>query len=433
MKRVVVVGAGLSGLVTSTALARDGFNVTCVTFGVGGLPLGSGVIDVCGYNADSRVPAGPSTQTPYSTHNQVGGRVGQASAPSPARTGFRPPYHRSSASLEHPYAAIGADAVQAGLALLLELAGPDLLIGDPDTDVMLPTALGMTRPACLYPPSMVAGAHDCAAVIVGFKRLRDFFPQLIVGNCGGRAAMVDTVARPGEVTSSPMVFARFFDTDEGRQALVAALRPVVGDGETVGLPAVLGLDDTTAWRKIEDALGQPVFEIPFAPPSVPGWRLNNALVRVAQASGVRFMRGVKALDVQQTSGRATGVVVNSAGHPTMLAADAVVLATGGLKSGGIVMDDHQRFAEPIMGLPLANVPEVPFVADAFAPQPAYLVGVRVDSAMRPLDDDGNVVCGNVHVVGGLIGGSDRVHELTSGGIDVGSAVAAAQAIEGELR
>ncbi|MCL2653774.1 MAG: glycerol-3-phosphate dehydrogenase subunit GlpB [Propionibacteriaceae bacterium] len=395
MKRIVVVGAGLAGLVTSTALAKDGFDVTCVAFGVGGLPLSPDVVE--------------SAPSSCAERSVVAG-----------------------SELAHPYAAIGSDAIQTGLELLLELAGSDLLTGGPETSVMLPTALGGWRPACLYPPSMAAGASDGPAVIVGLRGLRDFYPGLIAGNWGGRAAMVDVAPRTGEATSSPLVFARFFDTDEGRRALVKALRPVVQNGETVGLPAVLGLDDVNAWRKIEDALGQPVFEIPMAPPSVPGWRLNNALVSAAQAAGVRFRRGVKAIGVQQADGRATGLVVASAGHPTTLPADAVVLASGGLKSGGIVMGDHQQFHEPVMGLPLANVPEAPFVADVFAPQPAYLVGVRVDEAMHPLDSDGNIVCSNVHAVGGLLGGSDRSRELTSGGIDVGSAVAAAEAIGGEL-
>ena len=439
MKRVVVVGAGMSGLVTSTALAKAGFGVTCATFGVGGLPLGPGVVDVDG----SRTTAGRSTPNdagssrPEHTDTVLdaqSGWVGTTAGVSAGASSNRlppaiPPLLRYATDR---LLAPSSDVVRRGLELLLELAGPDLLTGDLGTNVVLPTAVGAWRPTCLYPPSMAAGTSGRPAVIVGFKRLRDFYPELIAGNCGARAAMVDVVARAGEVASSPMVFARFFDTDAGRRALVEALRPVVGDGETVGLPAVLGLDDLTAWRKVEDALEHPVFEIPFAPPSVPGWRLNNALVRAAQAAGVWFVRGVKAVGVEQANGRATGVVITSAGHPTTLAADAVVLATGGLKSGGIVMDDHQCFIEPVMGLPLANIPDVPFVAHVFAPQPSFLVGARVDSAMHPLDDDGNIVCGNVHVVGGLIGGCDRVHELTNGGIDVGSAAAAADAIEGEL-
>jgi len=412
MKRVVVVGAGMAGLVSATALARAGFAVTCAQFGVGGIPLTPGVVDVYGY-----------------APGLVADPLGAVSA----------------APAGHPYATIGRQATTRGLDLLRELAGSDMLAGDAAANTYLPTAVGAWRPACLYPPSMAAGRQGASEhlVIVGLARLKDFYPQLIAGNLAAsaspdgqhphvRAASVDVVARPGEADSSGMAFARFFDTDDGRRALVNALRPLVGEGETVGLPAVLGLEDATAWRKIQDALGHPVFEIPLPPPSVPGWRLTQALVRAAENAGVRFMRGSRVVEVRQAGGRATGVVLASAGHPTLVAADAVVLATGGFESGGLAIDSHHQVAETVMGLPLANVPDEPFTADAFGPQPAFLAGVRVDEAMHPLDDNGAPVLGNLHAVGGLLAGSIRWDEKTGEGIAVGSAVAAADAIGKEL-
>jgi len=522
MKRVVVVGAGLAGLLSATALAKAGFAVTCAAFGTGGLPLGPGVIDVCGY--------GPEL----------------VASPLRAVAG-------ASSASGNPYATIGADATRRGLQLLRGLAGPQLLAGDPETNVLLPTAVGGWRPACLYQPRMAAGltAVDATSgqaspvivrsrpiaggpgaggtnetsrrgpspvigqaspvitqastsmgaakpvsdglgddaewsppadarrpsqagaplVIVGLKRCKDFWPSLIAANlrAGGataRAASVDVVARRGEVDSSGMVFARFFDTDAGRAALVRALRAVVEPGETVGLPAVLGLDDHAAWRKVQDALGQPVSEIPLPPPSVPGWRLNRTLVAAAQSAGVRFIWGSQATVVEQRDGRATGVVLASAGHPTTLPADAVVLAPGGLRSSGLTIHADGHVAEPLMGLTAVQPRPVPkgagdrdwrwapsssgagsghststspdgrpspFTGDAFGPQPAFLTGVRNDENMRPLDASGRPACANVYAVGGLLGGSVRWDELTGDGIAAGSAAAAVEAIEQELK
>jgi len=128
-----------------------------------------------------------------------------------------------------------------------------------------------------------------------------------------------------------------------------------------------------------------------------------------------------------SGGRATAVTLDSAGHPTSIAADAVVLATGGLRSGGVVIDSRQEFHEPVCHLPLEFVPEHAFVAQS-GPQPAYLVGVRVDGAMHPLDGDGKPVCENLYAIGGLLGGSVRWEQKTAQGIDVGSAMAAADSI-----
>ncbi|MDR0627554.1 MAG: FAD-binding protein, partial [Bifidobacteriaceae bacterium] len=48
MTEVAVIGAGLSGLVTACALAREGVKVRLIAKGMGSLPLGNGTIDLWG-------------------------------------------------------------------------------------------------------------------------------------------------------------------------------------------------------------------------------------------------------------------------------------------------------------------------------------------------------------------------------------------------
>ena len=72
-------------------------------------------------------------------------------------------------------------------------------------------------------------------------------------------------------------------TEENRARLAAQIRPLLEEGEIVGLPAVLGLDDLGAWRDLADKLGHPVFEIPIQPPSIP----RHALERAADPYGFR--------------------------------------------------------------------------------------------------------------------------------------------------
>ena len=396
--KVIVVGQGLAGLLSAIAVARGGHQVTDVAFGQSSLPLGPGVADVFGY---------------------VSGRP--LAQPFDAVAGAVP---------GHPYNTIGYEATWAGVELLRELVGP-LLESQGQRNTLLPTALGVMRPTYLYQPSMAAGALGQPKVIVGLTRLKDFYPSLIAGNLGARAASVDVVARAGEVDTTAMTFARFFDTEAGQAALVDALRPVIGDGEIVGLPAVLGLNDPTAWRQVQDRLGHQVFEIPLPPPSVPGWRLHNALARAAQQTGVSFIRGSRVVSVDLAGGRVDAVVVGSAGHHTRLPLDALVLATGGLASGGLVLEGR-LVKEPLLGLPLVGQAGQPFTASAFDQQPAFRAGLSVDAGMRPLGVDGLPIAGNLHAVGGLLAGSIRWEELTREGIAAGSAMAAAQAIEAEL-
>ncbi len=80
-----------------------------------------------------------------------------------------------------------------------------------------------------------------------------------------------------------------------------------------------------------------------------------------------------------------------AGRTRTFPADAVVLATGGLATGGIELD-RDGLREPVLGLPVADDPgEVRYGDGAFRENPVDRAGVRVDAAMRPVDTDGNVV------------------------------------------
>ena len=91
-----------------------------------------------------------------------------------------------------------------------------------------------------------------------------------------------------------------------------------------------------------------------------------------------------------------------AGRTRTFAADSVVLATGGLSVGGIVLDRTRGPRETVFGLDLAGVPEDgPFVADVHAENPIDRTGVAIDDGLRPLSRVGRrrppqPVCGRGH-------------------------------------
>ncbi len=581
MNRVVIIGAGLAGLASSLRLAQQGADVTLLAYGLGGLPLSTGLIDVYGYapttevshhgmsHADmSHSASGTGTiGSPSSdgmNHSPMGipGAQGAASsaegpghagstgagsdiAAAPFRIGIDhspmsqgdtrvadPLTAVAEAAPDHPYAAIGTDAVREGLAFLQQVAD-GLLVGDEHHNVLLPTAVGALRPTCLAQPSMLSGRCVDGALfaIVGFKRLKDFHPALIAGNLsrtplpdGGRVQarplMIDVPAREGEADSSGLTYARAFDTPGFALRVAAEIRPLLRDGETVGLPAVLGLS-TDAWRTLADQLGHPVFEIPLPPPSVPGLRLNDALTAAAKAAGVRIVLGSRVTSVRTEHGHVISVSLDTAGHPHEYTADAFVLATGGFESGALAVDSYGHVTETVFDLPVGEsveassppasspfvglgntgerrsalsdlsrsiastdqtvfgrssaqsrlrrqsyvsttvgvaggvpqphvtspasssedttkrdqVPEnsdptalSPFVPNAWAPQPLFALGVRVDESMQPLTEDGTPAYDNLYAAGGILGGAQRWREKSGEGIALGSALQAADTI-----
>jgi len=413
MKRIVVIGGGLSGLVSSLRLSARGTSVTLISQGLGGLQLSQGTVDVYGYNP------------------------GLVSAPMAAVAAAQP---------DHPYARIGASAVTVGLDFLRNVLGPDWLVGDPEANVHLPTALGVLRPTAMVPPSMAAGAAQAGQrlAIVGFRQLKDFGAELVAGNLahaevpgGGRIQarpiVLDLAPRPGEADSSGLVFARAFDDPAFRRRLVSLLLPRLQDETAVGLPAVLGLADPDGWKDISEQLGTPVFEIPLPPPSVPGMRLNRRLTSLAKQRGVRFALGSQAIDFEYEGRRLTGVVASTAGQPHRYPADGVVYAPGGFESGALSMDSTWKIRERLFGLPLVGLDDVDnLVTEDYwgDPQGVFSVGVGVDTAMRPVDPAGIPVYENLFAIGGILAGSCRWREKSGEGIALGSAMAACHAIEG---
>ncbi|MBK8446989.1 MAG: glycerol-3-phosphate dehydrogenase subunit GlpB [Micropruina sp.] len=412
MTRVVVIGAGLAGLVASIRLADAGARVALLNKGTGGLQLGQGTVDVLGY-APERVQR-----------------------PLDALAGF------AQAHPGHPYGMLDAALVARSLEYLKELLGPGLLTGDPAVNLHLPTAVGSVRPTALVSPSMTAGScvDGASFVIVGLRRIKDFYPELVAQNLnrtdlpgGGRLTarhvMIDIPARENEVDSSGLTYARALDDPGFRRRFAQGVAAVVGEGETVGLPAVLGLDDHGAWAEIAELIGAPVFEIPLPPPSVPGMRQNRALTARAKAAGVRVVPGSRVTGFRSSAGAVDSVQLATAGGDRDFKADAFLLATGGFESGALSADSYHNLHEAVFDLPLRR-PEGHLVHGDYwgDPQPLFTAGVETDDTMLVRHPGGEPVYSNLYAAGGILAGATRWQEKSGEGIAVASAVRAADSI-----
>lgn len=408
---VVVAGLGLAGLTAAVTAAERGARVLCVGKGWGTTHVRSGTVDALGY-LDGEVVRNP--------RDAIERLVRQVP--------------------DHPYATV-ARSLESGLRLVREaLAAAGIgTLGSIDENRLLATAAGTYRPTALLPETLDAGWQGARVLAVGFCDYRDFEPDLLAAVLPGEAARLGFTVRARATTVDVpqlhrhhldgLALARLFDGQVFRHQLATAVRARIGNATLLCLPAVLGLEDPAGViASLEQNLGTPVVEIPTLPPSVPGIRLAQALERAARARGARIQVGVRVSAVLEAN-RAVALRIHGAAHDTVVPLDRLILATGGLASGGLVVDGRGVLREAVAGLPVRQ-PEGPaeewYREPLLGPaQPVALRGLRFDEHLRPLDEDGEPV-ENVHCCGGLLAGARRTQELSADGIAVASGHLAAQ-------
>ncbi len=411
---VVVIGAGLAGLVAAVRLAEAGLRVVTVAKGHGSLRLSPATIDILGY--------GP----------------GRVDSPARALPGF------AAAHPEHPYALVGPGLLDDSVRWLKEHVDTYRYVGDASANMLLPTALGVPRPSAVVPETMAAGDLRGAGpvLIAGLGVLKDFHPSLAAENLQAATAAEGRAVRARPVLLDPpgggpadvgaVALARRFEDAAFRAAVAARLRAAARAEEAIGLPAVLGIDRArSVWTELQRETGRPVFEIPTAvPPSVPGMRLAGALAGRLRRAGGRFVLGAQVTGPQLRNGTLTGVRVSSAARVTPRACRWVVLATGGLASGGIDVDSSGAASERALGLPVrAPGPgEAAFLPGYWDDHPMDLAGLRVDGSLRPVGPDGEPVYPNVFAAGAVIGGARPWREKSGDGISLSTGYLAAEAI-----
>ena len=154
MADVVVLGAGMAGLVAAVRLAEAGLRVVTVAKGYGSLRLSPATIDILGYRPEP--VQSPAAELP----------------------GF------AEAHPEHPYALISPALLAESVQWLKEHVDTYAYVGDPSTNMLLPTAIGVPRPSAVVPETMAGGdVRDIGPVaIAGLGVLKDFHAALAAEN-----------------------------------------------------------------------------------------------------------------------------------------------------------------------------------------------------------------------------------------------------------
>lgn len=389
-KRIVVIGAGLSGLMAALTAAESGAQVHLVAQGQGALALYPGWLEIGNVEILSQ-------------------------------------------RKDHPYQA-ASGALSTGLGLL------NRLVGISQSAYLAVTATGTHRQVGYAVGSIVPSLSPSDRVgIVGIEGWRDFYPQLVIDTlkaAGYQAhALTVKIPHPGNFDNWPIDVANWLDTPAGLDSLINQVKNKFGTMAGIGFPAVLGFKSDTR-RRLSETLECPIFEIPTLPPSIPGMRLYNTLRHALLEKGVRFTLGPGVTGLVLKDGRVEGVTISTAnGRVQTIKGDAVILCTGGLFGGGLESDYQGKVRETVVGLPVGNVPPwggwftEPFLSGQS--QPVHRMGITADSSLRPLDAIGEPFVSNLYAAGRILSGYSPISEGSTEGVDIATGVfAARQAIEG---
>ncbi|MCL2783869.1 MAG: glycerol-3-phosphate dehydrogenase subunit GlpB [Propionibacteriaceae bacterium] len=397
----IVIGAGLGGLSAATRLAQRGQSVTLLTFGMGGVQLGQGTVDVLGYVNDRLI------DRPFDGLDRL--------------------------PRDHPYSKFELRTVTQALDWLSDLL-PNIFRPGPIRNRLVPTALGVMRPTYLIQESM-HWPNPATAAVVGPRQIKDFYPELMAANlekttnAKATGYHIDLPARPGEVDSNPVTYAKALDNPDFLAGFINAIDAVLGNEDAICVPAILGLT-TNVHEQMVTALGCPVIEVLMPPPSIPGMRVNNEMTAIAQSLGVEIIMGSKVTGFSASGSHLECVTLHQAGRNQSYCADNFVYAGGGFESGSLAMDSYGKVSETLFNLPLVGCDDENLITgDYWADQKLFAVGVDVDESMRPISPEG-VIFDNLYAVGGLLAGAQRWTEKSGDGIALVSAYRAVNSILG---
>lgn len=405
---VIVIGAGLAGLMAAVHATNAGARVRLIAQGWGQQLVTPGWISVCDRAEDDVIA-------------EVRGHAA-----------LHP---------EHPYGRAGDDAMVAGLDSFRAAAAAVGLPYDQRKkdghNMRLITMLGAVQRAMIAPRGIAAG--DLTEVsgpllIVGFAGWRDFYAELTAANLRrqgieARAIEVQLPDPDRWWDRWPGDLAREFDAAPFREGIARQVTPHVQGMERVVFPAVLGMNEYPhTLDDLKQKIGRPVFEVPTLPASVAGVRLSDRLRCWLLRQGVRVQIGHPVTHGVVEGRRCIGVEVASLGHPTLFRADHFILATGGLYNGGIQTDERGRVWEPLFNLPVA-APEVESRAEWYHDDllikrghPVHRqTGLRVNTQLQPLDAAGDPALENVYATGQLLAGFNPLTDGCAEGIALATA------------
>ena len=344
---------------------------------------------------------------------------------------------------DHPYAKIPPKIIYDAFEELTTFLNASGLtyVRHEDRNALVLTPVGTIKPSYFIPQTMWNGVQALQTkepcLIVDIEGLKGFSARQIVAslrsiwpNLSHATISFPGTANPGEVYLEPL--ARSLVIPQTREALADALRPHLKEARFLGMPAVLGIQNShSILSDIENRVGVPVFEIPTMPPSIPGLRIKEVFESNLPAKGVQRFFQKRVMDVKREA-KGFVVKIGDTSPETLIRTRGIVLASGRFLGRGLSAD-RKHIREAIFNLPVHQ----PLKRNEWhcyefldpSGHPVNRAGLVTDDWFRPFDGSGKIAHEKLFAAGSILAHQDWMRQKCGSGLAIATAYAAVNAFK----
>lgn len=309
MYDVIVIGQGLTGMLSAIWAKEQGYRTALIAAGAGKIVQSSGVMDLIPGSADSLKET------------------------------------KSSFQLESVANSLLDDAAEKFKELTKTIGYP--YKGSLSSPVNIVTGAGHIKQTIFYPKSISPVPEQGHVIIVGFQEISDFQP-IYAGQNLQKAypqLKVDVIkiqlGKHSQRTLTQLDAARLLEHEETRshcleQITIQMNEKNLSKPDLFVFPASLGMEN---WQEIvaqfETELGAAITEAVGMPPNATAVRLHNRLKKHAVKLGVRIYSDTTTVGSVIEENRIKAIKIKTSNQVTELQGKQIILATGGILGGGL--------------------------------------------------------------------------------------------------
>jgi len=309
MYDVIVIGQGLSGLLSAIWAKEHGYSTAVVSTGTGKIIQSTGVMDLIPGTAGG---LNEWVELYQMSHLQLGQLTG---------------------------------AIEQFKALTKKIGYP--YKGEIEKLSSIVTGSGHVKKTALYPETISPLPEKGHIVIVGFEEVVDFQPAYIKGNLQkARPQLTIDVLKiklgnRSQRTMTQLDAARLLDQKEIRNSWHQQIKRLIvekniRERDMFIFPASLGVED---WKETKDQfsfeLNAKITEAPGMPPNTTAIRLYECLKKEAVKLGVRFYADTTVTGCIIDGEDIKSLTIQTANRLSNLNGKQFILATGGILGGGL--------------------------------------------------------------------------------------------------